>query len=200
MTLDSIALETGTDKSSKLHNYTPEYERHFESRRHEPLRLLEIGVDKGTSLLMWRKYFDKAQAIVGIDINEPLHLGDDIICLKGNQTDTNFLKYVSSCYGPFDVIVDDGSHFNQHQEISFSSLFPKLKSGGWYIIEDIYCQYWVNTGRPQFDYGKLIGDLMNWGRTDRPGETCYFDKSFPVTNLNIKSIELYKDIMFVGKK
>jgi len=37
----------------------------------------------------------------------------------------------------FDFIVDDGHHYQEHQQKSLGLLFPHLKSGGYYIIEDI---------------------------------------------------------------
>jgi len=37
----------------------------------------------------------------------------------------------------FDVIIDDGSHRPDHQQISLSFFFRKLKKGGLYFIEDL---------------------------------------------------------------
>lgn len=39
----------------------------------------------------------------------------------------------------FDYIIDDGHHFQEHQQKSFALMFPHTKSGGYYIIEDICC-------------------------------------------------------------
>ena len=36
-----------------------------------------------------------------------------------------------------DIIIDDGSHIEEHQIFTFGVLFPKLKPGGVYIVEDI---------------------------------------------------------------
>ena len=40
----------------------------------------------------------------------------------------------------FDIIIDDGSHASYHQQLSFKTLFPTLKSGGIYSIEDLNWQ------------------------------------------------------------
>jgi len=39
-----------------------------------------------------------------------------------------------------DIIIDDASHASHHQQKGFLELFPKLKSGGLYIIEDLRWQ------------------------------------------------------------
>jgi len=45
------------------------YTHHFEARRKEIKSVLEIGVQYGGSLKMWRDYFPNAQ-ITGLDINK----------------------------------------------------------------------------------------------------------------------------------
>lgn len=204
MNLDDIAILCGTDKSSKCHNYTPIYEGHFEAIRDRDLRLLEIGIDKGSSLQMWANYFMNGK-IFGIDINPPLKISG-ATCLQGSQADPQFLQMVNEEHGPFDVIVDDGSHFNPHMRISFDTLFPLLKSGGTYVVEDLYCCYWIHTQRPLFlDYLKSLigGALYNYGVTERPGEEPFFDRSFGVPTeieTTIESVEFYRDIVFIRKK
>jgi hypothetical protein len=204
MTLDEIAIECGTDKSSLEHNYTPIYERHFEHLRNNNLRLLEIGVDKGYSLRMWSKYFLQAY-IYGLDINpiSPLNI-ERVMVLQGNQADQESLKGTHNVFGPFDIIIDDGSHCNPHMRISFDTLFPLLKSGGTYVVEDLHCCYWTNTGHPIFtDYLKnFIGPMLNFGHTNRPGEAPYFDMTYAEPSQfdkMIKSIEFYKGIVFITK-
>lgn len=43
--------------------------------------------------------------------------------------------------GPFDVIIDDGSHVGEHQWTSFRALIDHVKPGGWYVLEDLSTSY-----------------------------------------------------------
>ena len=37
----------------------------------------------------------------------------------------------------FDIIVDDASHWNEQQPATLRQLFPLVKPGGYYVIEDV---------------------------------------------------------------
>lgn len=142
--LEKIAVNEGTDKSKNKHGYTKWYNFYFDSIRQDKLNILEIGVDKGYSLLTWRKYFNNAM-IYGIDNRE------DDICEKakevcdifiGDGTDRVFLKKIcKKVPDGFDIIIDDGSHRSKDQIKSFEYLFGKLNPGGIYVIEDLYLSY-----------------------------------------------------------
>lgn len=150
--LTRLAIVHGADKFG-YHDYTPNYFKLLHARRDEPLKLLEIGVggygdeDRGGySLRMWRDFFPRAQ-IVGIDLHaKTLDLGQRITVLKGSQVDADFLATVVRDHGPFDVIVDDGSHFNEHVVRSYEILFPTLRDGGIYIAEDLQTAFRPNRG------------------------------------------------------
>ncbi len=130
-----------------IHKWThyPEiYERHLSGFKSTGVRMLEIGVSKGGSLELWRKYFGSAATIFGIDINP-----ECADCVEapnqvriGSQADPTFLKSVIEQMGTPDIILDDGSHVSTHQEVSFKTLFPLLAEGGLYIIEDTHTSYW----------------------------------------------------------
>ena len=51
--------------SDKWSTYLDEYERIFSEYRDKPVRLLEIGVQNGGSLEIWRQYFPNAELILG---------------------------------------------------------------------------------------------------------------------------------------
>jgi len=74
MSLDTLAIKYGTDKSSLHHNYTPIYEQYFADKRNSPITLVEIGFggyefyDRGgQSARMWKEYFYKGR-IISIDL------------------------------------------------------------------------------------------------------------------------------------
>lgn len=144
-TFDKIAKYYGTDKSSEVHNYCEKYEKWFPFNRLEPLKILEIGVLDGHSLLSWRDIYPNA-TIVGIDIDSKCksfeNIDRKIYVEIGSQDDPDFLQNVASKYGPFDFILDDGSHMQSHIVFSFNHLFDYVRSEGIYVIEDSTSAYW----------------------------------------------------------
>jgi hypothetical protein len=131
----------GGDKCIR-HNYCDKYDLHFLKYRYKKLNLLEIGVMQGRSLVAWRDYFPNAN-ILGIDIKHYCkQYEDDRIKIEiGDQKDKSFLAKVEKKHGPFEVIIDDGSHFWMDVVTSFKFLFPLLKEGGIYVIEDLHTSY-----------------------------------------------------------
>ena len=142
-TLNEIAIKHKTDKSSLAHNYANIYDFYFNKIRDEELNILEIGIQSGYSLKMWKEYFCNSK-IVGLDISDCTNLSEQNIKIYvGDQSDDSLLTNISDTEttNGFDIIIDDGSHRNIDMENSFNSLFPKLKIGGYYIIEDLHTCY-----------------------------------------------------------
>lgn len=140
--LNDLAIKYGSDKSSEGHGYTKYYEKHLDARRTWNLRVLELGVREGWSMKMWHDYFENSK-ICGIDNDEeglcPKSFSEErIVFERGSQDDAEFLGGVCDNHGPFDVIIDDCSHISPLTIKSFEILFPKLKPGGLYIIEDLH--------------------------------------------------------------
>lgn len=117
------------------------------------MTILEIGIGGyddpsagGNSLRLWRDYFPNGK-IVGLDIYDKSGLrGDRIVTVQGDQSDATFLEGLAATYGPFDIVIDDGSHVVPHVRQSFLSLFPHVKDDGWYVIEDLHTSYWETFG------------------------------------------------------
>ncbi len=140
--LDELAIQYGTDKSSKHHNYTAWYFILFNSIRLQPLKLVELGVFQAASLKMWADFFPNAQ-LYGVD-NKPEAAQYETERTKifiGNQRDRRFLKKTAELIGSPDIIIDDGGHRPEEQLDSLFALFPHLKDGGIYVIEDLQCSY-----------------------------------------------------------
>lgn len=141
-------LWTTIPQGHKWTQYFPAYEAVFGPIRNSPLRILEIGIWHGSSLQLWKRYFDHPQTIiVGIDIlpdcarfDAP---ADGIHIRIGSQADAEFLANVVKEFGPFDLIIDDGSHRSSHIIESFNHLFSGgLKDTGIYFVEDLHANYW----------------------------------------------------------
>lgn len=119
-----------------LHNYLEIFDKHFSNIRCKVKRILEIGVQTDRSVNMWRDYFPNAE-IHGIDIDPKCsnYTSDRIYIHIGNQSD---IKFLSTLPDNFDIIIDDGSHIEQHVITSLQYLFPnKLSKNGIYVIEDM---------------------------------------------------------------
>lgn len=142
-TLSEIFNKYNSDKNSSFHNYCRQYENIFRDFRTKPINFLEIGILRGESIKIWREVFPNATQIVGIDINPECkqyeNIEKSIFVEIGDATNPNFIKYLINKYGPFDIILDDGSHRNKDVIISFESLFPTLNDNGLYLVEDTIC-------------------------------------------------------------
>ncbi len=141
-TLDDIGLKYGTDKASSHHNYLDFYELFFTPLRSAQLTVLEIGVLNGASIKTWEEYFAESK-IIGADINaatKQFEQGRVLIELL-DQSNIEELTRVASKHGPFDIIIEDGSHMWEHQITSLKTLFPFLKNDGIYIVEDLQTNY-----------------------------------------------------------
>jgi SAM-dependent methyltransferase len=137
-----IAEGYETDKG----NYLKIYYEYFHLLTQSKICLLELGVKKGGSLLMWRDFFKKG-TIVGLDIN-PVDLKDSadrIHIYTGLQQDEKLLNKIrnETAENGFDIIIDDASHIGELTSLSFKYLFDNhLKPGGIYVIEDWRTGYW----------------------------------------------------------
>ena len=125
------------------------------------VKMLEIGVQSGGSLVTWSQWFQDAKfTYVGIDINPLCRIldessADSIYIEIGSQEDDAFLIDACSKYGPFDIIIDDGGHTAKQMIGSLRTLYPCVKQGGFYVIEDVMCGTWSNTENIYFE-GKSV--------------------------------------------
>lgn len=149
-----IAQECGTDKEK--HGYTRLYDKVMYSYKDSEISFLEIGIYQGNSLKLWNRYFRKGK-IFAIDNGGVFHHGyntnhysstdqgfshlenENVKCFNADQKDIHQIKKAFDYFGCkiFDFILDDGSHFQECQQKSLGILFKYLRSGGFYIIEDV---------------------------------------------------------------
>jgi hypothetical protein len=128
----------------KQTHYLEIYERYFSPFRGGAVRMLEIGVFKGGSLDLWRKYFGPEATVFGVDVDpECAAFAEPPNQVRiGSQDDSAFLRSVVAEMGRPHIVLDDGSHLGRHQRRSFEVLFPLLEEGGLYVIEDLCTSYW----------------------------------------------------------
>lgn len=147
--LSELAVRYGTDKWGAMHQYPRHYQRHFSPRRNDRLTVLEIGVGGfldpsrgGASLRMWKQYFPRA-LVYGLDILDKSAVdGPRLTTIRADQSDDAELARIAEQYGPFDIVIDDGSHISRHIIGTFKVLFPHLAPDGLYVIEDLQACYW----------------------------------------------------------
>ena len=145
--LSWLAAVYGSDKGATAHKYADLYEQHLAPMRPTAKRVLEIGVFRGASLQMWRDYFPFAE-VYGVDIDDVTVEGSRIHTIRGDQSDPKLLAQLCEL-GPFDVVIDDGSHEAAHLLTTFRGLFEAVSPGGYYVIEDMHTAY-----LPEYGGGK----------------------------------------------
>jgi hypothetical protein len=139
------AANYDTDKAEHSH-YLRNYEAFFQPLVDREVKLLELGIYKGGSLLLWRDYFSNG-TVVGLDLNS-VEVPDEsgrIRLYQGQQQDRALLDRIADETAPegFDIIIDDCSHIGELTRVSFWHLFDHhLKAGGLYVIEDWSTGYW----------------------------------------------------------
>jgi hypothetical protein len=203
--LSRLAIQYGTDKAAD-HWYTPHYHRRFSSLREVPIHLLEIGIGGyadpeagGESLRMWRDYFGQDATIVGLDINEKKPI-EGCFVEQGDQTDNRVLHRLGETYGPFDIIIDDGSHRVDDVMRSWVVLWDYLATPGWYVIEDLQTAYWpthggssLRTGETTIGFLQGLIDRIHFAELDVPG---YNPNRFDLT---VVGLEIARNIAFIRK-
>lgn len=147
--LHDIAASFDTDKIESG-TYIENFERHFGQLRHEPVKMLELGVFRGGSMHTWHEYFSQG-LIVGLDrIANPIaDMPERMRFYQGSQDDAKLLDRIAAECAPegFDIVLDDASHFGSLSRASYRNLFHKhLKPGGIYVVEDWGTGYWSNWG------------------------------------------------------
>jgi hypothetical protein len=206
--LEKLAKIYRTDKVGE-HNYTPHYQLHFSKLKYKKIKLLEIGAggyekpyEGGHSLRMWKRYFPFG-SIFSVDIYDKTTIQENRIKIfQGNQNDKEFLDAVTNLTGELDIIIDDGCHINNYVIESFKILFPKLKDGGIYVVEDTQASYWksfggdsenLNNPETTMNFFKSLADSLNNKEFVKSFyKQSYYDKK-------IVSIHFYHNLIFVYK-
>jgi hypothetical protein len=124
-------------KFSAKHLFSLHYERYLKNSRPLNFSMLEFGVGNATSLKMWASYFANGQ-VFGLDTHATCakfaKKFKNIHISIGNPLDA--IQMPKSFIHNFDLIIDEATHQAGDIIKPFKNLWPKLKSGGLYVIED----------------------------------------------------------------
>ena len=199
MTLVNIGKKYPSSKN--ISGFIELYEKYFAPLKNSKINILEIGIENGDSLRIWREYFPNAN-IIGIDIEHKDFKIDNVDIYQGDQSKHIFLSSLASNYKKFDIIIDDGSHQANHIITSFNFLFPYLNDNGIYIIEDLQTSYFpryggsrinLNKKQSSMNFIKSLTDSINYEKNNRP----FFKKN--KFDGFIKSIHFHQNIAFIYK-
>ena len=150
MSLEQIVDNTRTDKNT-THSYLPLYESLFKDKKETAQNILEIGIQNGGSIKLWRDYFINA-SIYGLNIIHIDQIPDDIKNDKNIILHTSTNAYDSQLFQEtflnknlkFDLLVDDGPHTLESMK-QFINLYSQvLADDGILIIEDVQCFEWID--------------------------------------------------------
>ena len=203
-------------KSDKVlqHEYGGIYEEILIPFKDEPIILLELGTGGyiyenkgGLSAKAFRDYFQNG-LIITVDMFPKTCLDGEerIKFYQGDQNDPAVTEMIIAMNGSPSIIIDDASHINPVTLESFKLLWPSLKSGGLYIIED------TNTSYVKIKKGIFEGDdeiEMNFYGGDHPNTVMNYFKGLTdslnwgycyIKDIGIFSITFYREIIVIKKK
>jgi hypothetical protein len=119
------------------------YSDEFTPKRNDKLKILEIGVHRGTSMKLLRDWFINSE-ITGIDpfgdglsedIADDIRKMGDITIIQNDAYTEKVLDMFED--NSIDYLIDDGPHTLDSQLFAIEYWFPKVKKGGTMVIEDI---------------------------------------------------------------
>ena len=204
--LSDLADKYGTDKRYSEHNYVTIYERLFDHKRLKINKMLEVGYGSGGSVKMWMDYFPNADVYCmeycdeeykEVWHNPKLDL-PDLDLIIGDSTKPESWVDVPN---ELDLIVEDGSHFPEHQIATFMNGFPHVASGGLYIIEDLHCSFEEKYGNTKMVYEKFFDYIIEQQTPGRNygGNFYQCRGAMPEVVRDIYSYSFYKSIIIIQK-
>ena len=192
----TIADKYPTDKIS--HGFLDVYQDHLAAHRYDVKKILEIGLFNGNSARLWREYFPNAEIYVLDNLELPQskrayqELSETINIKVADQANRSDLKDAINLFGSdFDIIIDDGGHLMDQQQISLGFLFPHLKPGGWYIVEDLHTSFMPNSGINAEGTNNTYKLLKDFQQTRDFKSPHLSHKEISYLKTSIKQVDLY---------
>ena len=196
-------IANGGRSIHKWIDYFEVYHRAFSSYRGREITFLEIGVQNGGSLHMWRRYLGPQARIIGIDVDPNCRAleSEGFEIWIGDQSNPNFWNEFCEANPKIDVVLDDGGHTMNQQITTFNALFPVLRDKGCYVCEDTHTSYFPahggGLGRPGtfIEYVKnLVDDMHAWYHEPLTGLDSAYMASY------LYSICIYDSIVVMEKR
>ena len=189
-----------SDKSLIGHGYAKFYEFHFNYFKNQEIKLLEIGTWKGASVASFYHYFRKA-IIFCLDRNYKFQFKSNRINFFYCDTrNTNDLKkfedlLINRKSETLDIIIDDASHIYSDMLNNFKNFFKKVKSDGFYVIEDFnHYRYYSYLNDSSFN-SLEIEEIFKLLKNKQFFESDNLDKDFQNYCFNnILEISIHKGI------
>lgn len=185
----------------KWFHYFEVYDRYFSKFRGEDIVILEVGVENGGSLQMWKKYFGPKAKIYGIDINPNCKKfeEDQIEIFIGSQEDPTFLNEVKNKIPKLDILIDDGGHLMNQQIVTYEEMFSHLKENSIYLCEDLHTSYWPEI----FDGGlKKPNTFIEYSKNFIDYINAWHSRELEISKetKNIFGIHFYDSILVLEKR
>lgn len=194
--LDELGIVHDSDKSSKIHGYLEKYEELFGTQRLAPITIVEIGGTSPSSSKVWSDYFPNARIrLIGTHVHPEAHLLKNVQVFSMPDYSEASLSAAIQDLVP-DVVIDDGTHKWSHQKNALSSIFPHIRDGGWYIVEDSHTVF--GQIAPKFaDAEDNVGDFaLAVARHLAAGNS--FDRIQELSGLELVA-SLVDDVSFTNK-
>ena len=223
------ALASGKTDKADVHGFTNIYDLLFSPMRATARKVCEIGIAWGGSLQVWSQYFGNA-TIYGIDyltLDQLRELAksegvkkvyfpdapetERIKTFVADQSKRDQLESFIKRYGSnFDLILDDGGHSMEQQQVSFGFLFSHIKPGGFYVIEDVHTSLpnrYPGFGVQKDEANTTLGMINQYIRHEKikslymtQQEMDYLDKNIEYCNFYISNNDAHSMTCIFRKK
>jgi hypothetical protein len=217
-----------TDKTT-MHHYHHIYHRYLSTMtmrtcahdHPKTIRMLEIGLgcspgggmilgQPGGSTRAWRHLFTSSEFKLDLHVMEfdaecankwaKQFEGVAVVHTGDASVSTDLDRVVRESGGqPFDVIIDDASHLNEHQIKTFEAMIGHVKQGGVYIIEDIFssCRTWrANVGSKSADLNLVVKGTHGCMKTS-DGKPTIFSMLVEWQKKLVEGQEPFQDVIHV---
>ena len=171
--LEGMMFQFSTDKSRDDHAYVNFYSSIWNHRRTSTMNVTEIGVAEGLSIQVWTRYFSNA-TIWGIDpapatvATTNAYYLPHVHLLNVSCLNMKAIENLNFSLNSMDIIIDDGPHKRERQEVTLRNFWKYLKPGGLYIIED------VDAREKGMDFSHHPEKLATFTREVLKNHTAYF--------------------------